>query len=720
MVTEFKDSPGSTDISKPESGAQSSVPASQSRAALVKHWLKEIEADEKFWKETFDQMRKDEQIATEGADADWVKGGKYVAPIAVRMINQSVAQLYAKNPKAIASRRRKLLYTLWDENPESLQAAMVKVTPPETVMTSPDPALPPIDTATGAEWEPDPQSVALLEEVAQAQEYKRMVDNVGKGLELLWDYFTGEQSGGFKLLMKAAVRRTKVCKVSYVKLGFQRLMQPNPGLDGRIDDATSKLKAVEACLHALQGEEYDAQSAEAEQLRTLLADLEREPKELVYREGPIFEFPEADEIIPHRRVKHLKTFTGCDYITHRLGDMTPSRVFELYGVDLKAGSFTDFREKDTKDQGEPLARVYEVQDKKRGQILTVCAGYDDFLKEPATPDVKIERFWTVFPLIFNETQSREKKYPHSDIYLTRHATDEYNRAREGLREHRKSSRPKYATARGALADDDMRKLESGEAFAILSLKALKPGTDVKSILQAIPAAPIDPNFYDTNPLFQDFQRISGFQEANLGGTSGSSATESTIAENSRGDSRDENIDDLDEMLSALAHAFAQLCLAQLSKETVLEIVGPGAVWPDLPPTREEIAKDLQLSIKAGSSGRPNAAVELAKIERALPSALQLPGKMHWAVALVERQLRLLDIDPDELEADAIPPITPSVVAQNALDGRGGPPAAQPNDPNAQGEKGALNAPNPRDKEPVPQPAMPSGEGPTDGRPMKQA
>ena len=66
--------------------------------------------------------------------------------------------------------------------------------------------------------------------------------------------------------------------------------------------------------------------------------------------------------------------------------------------------------------------------------------------------------------------------------------------------------------------------------------------------------------------------------------SGATATETSIAENSRMSSTSDNVDDLDEWLTEITKSGGQLMLMQLSKQTIEEIVGPGAAWPDMPPT----------------------------------------------------------------------------------------------------------------------------------------
>ena len=132
---------------------------------------------------------------------------------------------------------------------------------------------------------------------------------------------------------------------------------------------------------------------------------------------------------------------------------------------------------------------------------------------------------------------------------------------------------------------------------------------------------------------------------------------------------------------------------ELSRETVEEIAGVGAVWPEM--NREQIAKQTSLKVKAGSSGRPNKAAELANMERGMPYILQLPNMNPTPIA--KRYLDLLEIDLEEAIVEGMPSIT----ALNSQIGRMGNTqgAGGPNDPNQQGDKGGQNNQKPSGNEP---------------------
>jgi hypothetical protein len=656
-----------------------------SRAALVKKWEDEIKYAAKHHSKAFKRMKKCQQLAKDGASKEWAEADRYVAPILPRHINQTVASLYAKNPQAYYQRKKRMMYPTWDGKPESLQQAVASA------------------------QKGDPTAYALLQEVVKALEYNDMLEKLGRTAVICWDYYTSEQEFGFKAQLKALVRRTKVNGVGYVKLCYQRVLKPNPEVTAQISDITAKLARLEKLAHEASEGELQPDAAEMEEMRLSLQDLQQQEM-IMAREGLVFDFPRSDEVIIDPECRHLKTFAGASYIVQQF-NLTPSKIEEIYGVDVgdscamyspskTGGKNTGKRQKDS------TARVYEVWDKVNRQVFTICEGYGDFIREPATPDVDIERFFTIFPLVFNEIESDDDIFPPSDVWNARHIQSEYNRSRESLRQHRRASRPYYVASEANLEEEDLKKLADHEDHEIIRVKQLLQGQKVEDLLQRGPTIPIDPNQYQVEEIFSDLLRSVGTQEANLGGTSSSTATESSIAEQSRSASLADNVDELDDLLSNLAHSSGQLMLKELSKDTVIEIAGPGAVWPETPMTRADIAKDLVLSIKAGSSGRPNRAAELANRERALPFLMQLPGSSAIAIPLLKDYLNLLDIDVDELELKGMP----SIQAVNAALMKPAQITADPNQntqgadprtaPDQQGAQGADNAPQ----------ATPSGQG----------
>src|SRR3546814_18951850 len=97
-------------------------------------------------------------------------------------------------------------------------------------------------------------------------------------------------------------------------------------------------------------------------------------------------------------------------------------------------------------------------------------------------------------------------------------------------------------------------------------------------------------------------------------------------------------------------------------------------------SREDVISEIFLTVKAGSSGRPNKAAEIANRERAFPFIVQLPGSAGVANAMLTDYLDLLEID----HGDAVLEGLPSLVALHALPP---PPPPGPGGPRRPGQPG---------------------------------
>lgn len=647
----------------------------QARAALVKQKQADIIAAKAHWKKDFDRMCRNMKFA--GGD-QWPSqrddDDRYTANIVQRVIKQMVSALYAKNPTVVAERRRSLDFMVWDENPQTLaqaQQVFAAAGDPATAGTI-DPLI--LQGATD-----------ILSDVQQVMERRQMLDRIGKTMVALANYYVTEGTPGFKLQMKRVIRRVRTTGVGYVKLGFQRALGLSEDQSGRLKDMAEQLAVIGRLQADIEDGQNDPYSAEAEELRLAIAAIQAQP-ETIIREGVVFSFPQATRIIPSMTTESLPGWIGAEWVAEEIL-LTVDRVKEVYGVDV-GKSYTAYKpvagmplsgaNRKSKD-GTGLVCVWHLYDLATGLEYKLAEGYPDFLAEPAPPDVFLEQFFPFFALTFNDAENEGKLFPLSDVENLKHAQKEYNRSKEAQRQHRIAARPLYLAANGAFEEEDTKSLAAHQAHDVIILNALKEGQKATDLLQPMQKIGIDPNLYETAGIFDDMQRITGNQEANLGGTGSSTATESNIAETSRQGSLGLDADDFDEMLSMLFRAMGQLMLTEISEETAKKIAGPGAVWPQL--SRQEIMEEIGLSVKAGSSGRPDAAREAATFERLYPLLIQVPGiSPRW---LAERAIRIADDNIDLAEAfiDGMP----SIMSLNKMaQAPTGDPAT---DPNAQGEEG---------------------------------
>jgi hypothetical protein len=663
----------------------------EARAALVKAWSATVRSDKKRWEPDFKRIREDQdfligrQYAGSTDDED-----RYVANITLRHVNLRVSSIYAKNPTVVCKRRDSMDFLVWDETPESVKQAMAAMQGAQA--GGPAAASDPNVQAVMA------QAQALMKDIQQGMQKRTVLGKVARTLEL---YFKNRvlpnQFPPFKMSMKQLVRRVEACGIGYIQLDLMRAMELSPDQTTRITTIDEQLATVNTILADMKdGDPLLTQtSAEAEELRLVLAQIHSSP-DVVKQEGIVFDFPSSTSIIPDGKVTHLPGWAGADHVTREYM-MTTDQVKDIYKVDV-GNAYTAFtpstehwssyiRTGTGRDEGgkfkKGLVCVWRVFSRKDGLVFTIADGYRDFLEEPAAPKLKLERFYPWFVLAFNLTEHDDKKYPVSDVRLLKHPQREYNRARQGKREHRLANRPMTAIAAGAVTDEDKQKLQDRPANAVVTLNSLAQGQKIDDILQPVKGVPITPELYDVEEAFSDVLRIAGSQEANLGGTSGATATESSIAEGSRISSLQSNIDDQDDFLTEVMHAAGQVALKEIGPEEVKKYVGPGAVWPEL--STQDVADELYLEVRAGSSGRPNRAAEIQNFTQMMPFMLQMPDlNPTW---ILREALRRLDDNLDVTEAISVGHL--SIQAMNAAAGKPlGQPATGGKPSEAQGPKGA--------------------------------
>ena len=657
------------------------------RQNLVSELQARVKSAKSFHKKAFDQMKADMEAAYKGyADKSW-DDEKYIANILQRHVQQRTASLYAKNPKCVAQRRRRLDYQIWDGDEKKLAMAHSE-----------------IKAAMQNGFPPSPFAMKLVQEHEKVQQQRKMLDKVSESLELLFDYYMNEQRPTFKSQMKGLVRRVITTSVGYAKVGYQREMDRLPEISAKISDVQAQMDHLRRIAEDAQKGDVSEDDAEMEELLLSLKSLQEEPLVTV-QEGLLFDFPECDSIIVDPMCRQLRGFVGATWLAHELF-LSAEEVQEIYGVDIKQdymqydlkgrrsnnkplnSSYERFEGMKSQDIRDGLALVWEIYDKNSGLMFVVCDGHKDFLKEPSAPPIKLETFWPIFSLTFNECEHKDHLFPPSDVKLLSPMQHEYNRARQGLREHRRANRPKYVAPAGMLEDEDKAKLRNPAANSVLELQALASGQKVDDVLQPVKQIGIDPNLYEVGTIFDDVQLVAGQQESSYGQISKGTATEVSNAEASRNSALGANVDDLDSFMSEITRAAGQVLLLEMSPEEVKTIVGPGAIWPEF--MREDILNEIFLEIEAGSTGKPNKSAELQNIERIIPFLIQIPGIDPSFLA--KELLKRLD---DKMEfSEAIVANLPSIVAQNQLLGARGNVQRGGEAPEAQGGRGRGNAPQP--------------------------
>ena len=682
----------------------------EARAQLVEQWSKRVKQAKAHHEPAFKRMRKDMQFARglQWLDQKSPDDERYVANLTLRHLHNKVAALYAKNPKAQAKRRKRLDYAVWDGDPQSLmQAQQTVAEAQQVVQQTGDPMV--------LQMPQVQQAQQLMEDVQRGHQHRQMIDRIGKTLEVVYEHQLEQQQPKFKAQMKQLVRRASTAGVGYIKLNYFREQEQSPEMAGRISDVRNQLALVEQRMEDLADDELHPHQAEAEELRATLDALQQQ-EGVFTREGLDLDFPSATAIIPDENCKQLDGFLGARWVAQEYL-LTPEQIQQYYEVDVshqfrpyeppsenstegaqpvdsEPGSTAGGRGEGAGSEQEKKVCVWEVFDRNSGLVYHIADGYGDFLREPHAPYVKLERFFPFFVLTFNEIEDEHTLFPPSDVALMRPMQEEHNVSRQRLREHRDAVRPKHVAPRGKLTNEDKERLASGDAHSVVEVDGLQPGENIENVIQAVPHAPIDQNLYEVNQFFEDTLKAVGTHEAQMGGSSKSTATEASVAESTRQTSMDSNVDDLDEFLSELAQNAGYVLLTEMPQDKVQEIAGPGAVWPEV--TAEEIARDLWLTVRAGSSGKPNRSQEIQNFERLAPILMQIPGiDPHW---MAKEAIHRLDdrMDLEEAYVEGLPSIT----AQNhqAQPDQGEPGETQNDQADHGREGGADHSPAPPDND----------------------
>lgn len=644
------------------------------KRAFVKQWQTRIHRAEAKWEKDFERMVHNMEFATglqwEGqCEMDY---SKYINNITLRMVHQKVATLYAKNPTFVATRRERLDYQIWDGKTESLMSAIQKAQ--QITMTG----------------QPLPLELrAFFVDVEQGKLRERMIEKVAKTLEIIFGYFVDSQKPEFKQQLKKAVIRACVCGVAYCRPIFCRETEQYSTISSVDPGSTTMDRAnrAQVIIKRVQEAELNDDSATLETLKSLAASLGVGEMEGFLPERLEFDFPEATSIIVDERCRSLIDFVAARWIAQKY-ILPVEEVNAIFGTSVKAGGGDKAVEKQlgqassgyaTSHDPEPnkddlfdkqYVCVYEVFDYTTKTCFFICDGWKDFLEEPAPRFPRVNGFWEHFTLVFNECEvvpdSKASIYPPSDVQLVKHPQKEWNRTRSDLRDQRRANSPKWTIRKGMFTGEDLQKIRDAVPNEVLEISGGDLNQPIENHFGRLPAAPIDPAMYDTDPLAQDMMMATGMQEANVGPAQPNvTATVGTIAEQSRLNVSASNIDDLDGFLSRIAQASGEMLLQELDETIAKRIAGPGAVWPSLPQLRQDFLNEVYLEIEAASSGRPNKAVDVANWRDLAPLLLQSGAN---PVGVIEETARRLD---DRMSTSQFYPLLPS-----ALGGGNGPPATE--------------------------------------------
>ena len=663
------------------------TPDDPSEAELVQELNNWCVETREFWKPIYERIKEEQKFA---CGKQWPKESMsqagqlqpYVGDIVQQMTNRKTATLYAKNPEPEALRRESMQFTVWDGTQESIDGARNTVATAQQLKAQAMQI-----AATGQPVPPPPPEAerqvadaqAIINDYEQGMLRNALYDKMAQTATLLIKRQWELQSPDLIVSMKQLVTRVLTSRVGFIKVMYRRELESPSTTEAQINTLSDDLQAMQRAISRMAEPDFDPQSAEAAKfklLATATKDAEDPSKNVPQDEGIVLDFLSATSVIIDRNCRNLREFVGARRIAHEVL-MSVSECEAKYNINLTgagavlyaADGSVDVRKTDTRikpsnadNQAKNRSKVcvFEIQDKDTGCVYTIIDGVKQFIKPPEPNEPMLRRFFNIIPVVFNcqEVEINEPDidttiYPRSDIRLAMPMQIDINVAGEGLREHRTANRPcwigvssKFASNTG---QNDLLKLASPRpAHQVLMLDTLNPGEKIDQFLMALPTRPIDPAMYNPEPSENAMLLATGMQASDLGQQApNEKATGQQIAAQQKATTDGSNIDDLDFALSTVAQCMWEMLIQEMPKATVQKLVGPGAVWPDLPAERLKTMNEIYLSIEAGSTGRPNELMQIQKFKEVGPQTYEwLQANGYDTEPFIKYSLKILDPDMD--------------------------------------------------------------------------
>lgn len=621
-----------------DAGIAADNPERAAEAREVARWADRVEKTRKFDEEALKQYAKDRRYAR--GDSGFAVDANLIGTF----IDVLTAFLYAKNPEVDVMPAKAT-------EPPSMEAlrdaAEVDIDNDPRVVAAGQQA------ANVASWgalamgqnpgaigaEAGQAAAAMMREQVLAERFealqaayrKRQRDNkaFAETLELvvsrLW------QQGKLKARARPLVRSGLTIAVGWLKASWQERTGADPITRQRIADLReniAKAAKLRQDMDEQAGTELEVtQRAHEEQLKALEGQAER-----VIARGFAIDFIHADNMtvapgvaipeyldapwIDHREPKPVDDIVADFALTkeqaakirrykHRKPVMLEATSPNAAG-DFDAKDASQFEEGTGDDCGE-WGMVHETWDRDANLVRTWIEGLPTYARPPAPP-LATSRFYGFFLLAYGEVDGQ--RHPQSLVSRSAKLVDEYNRIGSAEREHRSRVKPKTLFIKSQIGGDEVTKVVNGETAEFVGIEVTNVATaDVGRMFQPLQYPPLDPALYDRSRIIAELERIWGVQEALAGGiTVDKTATEAQIQQSGMQARTGAMRDALEDVLGELALYTAEVALASLSEEDVRAMVGPDAMWPQFT-SAEDLARLVNVDIRAGSSGKPNTTAE---------------------------------------------------------------------------------------------------------------
>jgi len=485
---------------------------------------------------------------------------------------------------------------------------------------------------------------------------------------------------------KSAIRSAMTTAIGWAKVSWQKDIKTDPLIESRMADSQDNLQRIRHLISEIDDDDSSRADLEAKQaeLEQQIAAIEQQA-EVVAVEGIVIDRVLTEDLfILDDTLNDFDGYDEADALAHRVW-MTIDKYKQTFGKEppKTANRYGgDKKEKGTQagsDTAVELVAVFEAWDRVSMRVYTLCAGADEWARDPYTPTAIGKRFYGFFALAFNPTDG--EMHPLADTELLTELQDEYNTTRTNFAEHRKENVPVRVYRKGGdLTDGDIKALSNRQANQWVGIEG-NPDNPIDKDIAILTNPPVDPNTYDVQPILRDAEMVLGAGDAAKGSVNrAKTATEAEIMNQGLQSRVAERSDVVEDWIAEMAQFAAELCLQELTLEQVKRIAGADAVWPEM--RKDDIFDLVQIEIRAGSTGRPNKNKEreqwgqmLPQIQKSIEQIMQLrqggqDDMAETVMKLLEETLRRFDerIDiesflPPRKEGEGAPQIPPEIQKQ---------------------------------------------------------
>jgi hypothetical protein len=251
--------------------------------------------------------------------------------------------------------------------------------------------------------------------------------------------------------------------------------------------------------------------------------------------------------------------------------------------------------------------IHEIWDKEAGMIRWVCEGMPRYIRQPSAPEIAVTRFYPFYCQAYIIVDGQ--RYPQSLPQRSYGLQDEYNARRSAYKRQRARAKQGVLFNKAKIDTDNVKTITMGVDGEMMGVD-INDDSPMQNVFMAKPVVQLDPMLYEVDSVRRDFEEIWGIEQARQGGLMGVEKTATQVDVEAQGFSAKTSFmrEPLESMLNELAVATMEILLQRLTLADAQEYAGPGAVWPEAASV-SDLSSMVSVSIKAGSTGKPNTTAE---------------------------------------------------------------------------------------------------------------